>query len=361
MFPRTPPRGFLALTPVPKHDILEPVAMAKEKLRSISDIARIAGVSKSTVSRALNDSPFAKVETKERIRAIAQEHDFRRSAAARNLSLRSSHTIAFVNHAYGKSGCAISDLFSLEIMGGIAIGLHELGYDLLVVHVQPDDEDWVAQFMDSGRVDGFILMTSTKKGDHVDLLLSKGAPFVAWGPGRGGYCTVCGDDFMGGKLATERLLSMGRSRIGFIGGPQTEGEVRARYSGYKAALEGSGRALEPIRVIYGDYSERSGARAMEELLKRDPGIDGVFSNNDLMAIAAMRTLQASGRRIPEDIAVVGYDDLSIASYVTPALTTVSQHIPMAGRILARDLVTYLEQRILTTTTVPVELVVRSSA
>ncbi len=335
--------------------------MAKEKLRSISDIARIAGVSKSTVSRALNDSPFARAETKERIRAIALEHDFRPSAAARNLSLRSSHTIAFVNHAYGKTGCAISDPFCLEIMGGIAVGLHDLGYGLLVVHVDPNDEDWVAQFMDTGRVDGFILMTSTKKRNHIDLLLKKGAPFVAWGPGRGGYCSVCGDDFLGGKLATERLLSLGRRRIAFIGGTQTEGEVRARHSGYAAALEAAGRAVEPVLVAYGDYTERSAARVMEELIKRDQGIDGVFCNSDLMAIAAMRTLQAAGRRIPEDVAVVGYDDLSIASYVTPALTTISQQIPLAGKLLARDLVTYLEKGIITTTTVPVELVARASA
>jgi DNA-binding LacI/PurR family transcriptional regulator len=335
--------------------------MGKEKLRSISDIARIAGVSKSTVSRALNDSPLARVETRERIQAIAREHDFRPSAAARNLSLRSSHTVAFVNHAYSNSDCAISDPFCLEIMGGITVGLHELGYDLLVVHVDPDDKDWVAQFLDSGRVDGFILMTSTKKSNHLDLLLERGAPFVAWGPGRGGYCAVCGDDFLGGKLATERLLSLKRSRIAFIGGTPTEGEVRARYRGYEAALAAAGRAVDPTLVVYGDYSERSGARAMGELLARDPGIDAVFSNSDLMAIAAMRVLHAAGRRIPEDVAVVGYDDLSIASYVTPALTTISQQIPLAGKLLARDLVTYLERGIITTTTVPVELVVRGSA
>ncbi len=335
--------------------------MKNKKIRSIADIARIAGVSKSTVSRALNNSPLTGEETGKRIRAIAKEHDFRPSVAARNLSLRSSHAVAFVNHAYSKSMGSISDPFCLEIMGGIAIGLHDLGYDLMVVHVNPDDRDWAAQYLDTGRVDGFILMTSTKKRSHIDMLLEKGAPFVAWGPGGGGYCSVCGDDRQGGRLATERLLSRDRTRIAFIGGPRIEGEVQERFRGYKAALHDAGREVAQELVVYGDYSERSGSWAMEELLERDPRIDAVFSNSDLMAIGAMQTLKARGHRVPEDVAVVGYDDLSLASYVTPALTTVSQKIPFAGRLLARDLVAYLEQGVITTTTVPVELVVRGSA
>jgi DNA-binding LacI/PurR family transcriptional regulator len=336
--------------------------MAEKKPKSIADIAKIAGVSKSTVSRALNDSPFANMETKNRIRAIMEEHNFQPSAMARNLSLKSSKTIAFISHAYKKDSCTVSDLFSLEIMGGIAAGLHDLGYDLLVVIVDPNDKEWADQYLDSGRVDGFILMTSTRKNFHVDMLIKKGAPFVAWGPiGRGKFCTVCGDDLEGGKLATNRLLSIGRSRIAFLGGYEHEGEVRARYGGYEAALAEAGRTVDPNLVAYGDYSESSGARVMEELLARDPKIDGVFVNNDIMAIAAIKTIQSTGRRVPEDIAVVGYDDLALASTVTPALTTVSQKIPLAGRLLARDLIAFLKQGIVTTTVIPVELIIRASA
>ncbi len=335
--------------------------MANKKLRSIADIARIAGVSKSTVSRALNDSPLTGVETKERIKAIAKEHDFRPSAMARNLSLRTSHAIAFVNHAYSNYGCSVSDPFCLEIMGGVAIGLHDLGYELLVVHVNPDDKDWVAQFLDSGRVDGFILLTSTKKRKHIDLLLEKGAPFVVWGPGSGGYCTVCGNDYQGGRLAAERLIFTGRSRIGFIGGPSFEGEVQERFRGFEAALRDAGREANPSLVVYGDYSEASAERVVETLLERDPGLDGIFCNSDLMAIAAMRKLQERGRRVPQDVAVIGYDDLSVASYVTPALTTISQNVSLVGRLLARDIVAYLREGAVTTTIVPVELIVRASA
>jgi DNA-binding LacI/PurR family transcriptional regulator len=335
--------------------------MAGKKLKSIQDIARIAGVSKSTVSRALNDSPLIKAETRDAIKTIAKAHEFRPSATARNLSLRASRTVGFVNDAYSKGACQVSCPFSLEIMGGIAIGLHELGYDLLVIHVDPDDSEWVAQYLDTGRVDGFILMTESERMSQVELLASRNAPFVAWGAYSGNYCTVCGDDRMGGRLAAERLISGGRRRIAFLGGPRVEPEVQERLNGFKDALKAAGKTFEQRLVVYGDYSESSGERAMEELLERQPDLDAVFSNSDVMAVAAMGVLKSRGRRIPDDVAIVGYDDLSIASYVTPALTTISQGVPLAGTLIARDLVTFLEQGIVTHTVVPVELVARESA
>jgi DNA-binding LacI/PurR family transcriptional regulator len=338
--------------------------MTFKKLKSIDELAQLAGVAKSTVSRALNDSPLVNAETKARILELARLHDFQPSVIARNLSLRSSRTIAFVTHAYDESesecGCAVSDPFSLEIMGGIAIGLHEHGYDLLVVHIDPDDRDWAGEYLGNGRVDGFILMTSTKKKRHIDSLLQKGAPFIVWGTSSEDYCTVAGDDRKGGRLAAGRFLALGRKRPAFLGGPRSEVEVQARHQGFLDGLAEGGLSLPAARVAHGTYTEASGARAMEELLERDPGIDAVFSNSDLMAVAALRVLAAKGRRVPEDVAVIGYDNLSIASYTTPALTTISQNIPLAGRLLARDMVAYLENRVVSHTMVPVELVVRAS-
>ncbi|HUI70795.1 MAG TPA: LacI family DNA-binding transcriptional regulator [Spirochaetia bacterium] len=335
--------------------------MTTRKLKSIQDIAQLAGVSKSTVSRALNNSSLVRQETRDAIQTIAREHEFRPSATARSLSLRASRTIGFVNDAYNKGACNVSCPFSLEIMGGITVGLHELGYDLLVIHVSPNDRDWVGQYLDTGRVDGFILMTESKKMKHIELLASRGAPFVAWGTSSGRYCTVCGDDRAGGRLACERLLSLGRKRIAFLGGPRAEGEVQARFLGYKEALSAGGKSFDPGLVVYGDYSEESAEHAIKDLLARKPDFDALFSNSDVMAIAALKVLKAHGRRVPKDVAVVGYDDLSLASYVSPALTTISQRIPLAGTLLARDLVTFLEQGIVTHTVVPVELVVRESA
>ena len=336
--------------------------MTNDKVRTIADIARLAGVSKSTVSRALNDSPLVASETKERIRAIAREHRFQASALARRLSLRQSKTIAFVTHAYHKDFSWV-DLFGLEILGGVTQGLYESGYDTLVLHVDPKETDWIRQYLDTGRVDGFILQTSTRKQIHVKALLEVGAPFIVWGfplPGQS-FCSVTGDDLTGGRLATAHLIDRGRRRIAFLGGSKGEAEVKLRYAGYEAALHDAAHPVDPKLVDYGDYSDTSGAAVMRMLLERDPDLDGVFVNSDFMAIAAMDTIRETGRQVPGDVAVVGYDDLSIAAQANPRLTTIRQNVPQAGRLLGRNLTEYLRTGVVTNVTVPVELVVRESA
>lgn len=337
--------------------------MSKKTIHSIEDIAQLANVSKSTVSRALNDSPLIKQETKERIQAIAREHNFRLNAPARNLSLRQSHAIAFVTHSYNKDCFSMEDLFGLEIMGGIAHGLHTLGFDLLMVHVNPRDNDWARQYLDTGRVDGFILMTSTRKQAHIKTLIEIGAPFIVWGVPSPKYtfCSVTGDNVTGGMLATRHLIETGRQRIAFLGGPADELEVQHRFRGYELTLQAAGREVDPKLVAYGDYSRSSGITTMQQLLKQAPDLDAVFANSDFMAIGAINAIQNSGKRVPEDIAVIGYDDLSIANLNNLPLTTVRQNIPLAGGLLAQNLIQYIQTGVVTNVTIPVELVVRKSA
>jgi DNA-binding LacI/PurR family transcriptional regulator len=336
--------------------------MGKKTVQTITDIARIANVSKSTVSRALNDSPLVKEETKEQIRAIAREHNFRLNAPARRLSLKQSYTIALVTHAYYQD-FSLDDLFTLEILGGIAHGLHELGYDLLVTQINPREADWADQYLDSGRVDGFIVLTYGRKQSYVKHLVEIGAPFIAWGfasPNQS-FSTVNGDNFSGGKQAAEHLIRSGRQRIAFLGGPASEMEVQLRFRGYESALQAAGRQVDPALVAYGDYCSSRGAEAMEHLLEAAPDLDAVFVNSDLMAIAAIDVIHQHSKRVPQDIAVIGYDDLSIASYYQPALTTIRQNIPMAGKLLAQNLIQFLKTGIVSQVTMPVELIVRQSA
>ncbi len=346
---------------------MQPVALmekdvSKKTSLTIADIARLANVSKSTVSRALNDSPLISAETKDRIHQIARSHQFQLNAPARQLSLRQSRTVAFVTH-----GChaefSVEDLFVLEIMGGISSELTASDYDLLVVHVDPRDTAWAHQYLDTRRVDGFILMTTSRKKNHIHALLEADAPFIVWGvplPERN-YPSITGDNLSGGRLAAQRLLELGRTRIAFLGGPQNELEVQQRYEGYSRALRAAGIGVNDSLAVYGDYSQATAAALMEKLLSSTPGIDGLFAGSDLMAIAAMQVIRAHGKRIPEDIAVVGYDDLSIAAMANPPLTTIRQNIPQAGRLLARNLIEYLRTGLVSNTTLPVELVVRQSA
>ncbi|MBN2086386.1 MAG: LacI family DNA-binding transcriptional regulator [Anaerolineales bacterium] len=341
---------------------MKPRAVEKKKACTIADIAREAGVSKSTVSRALNDNPLIGDGTKQKINAIAKKRHFQINMPARRLTLKQSNTIAFVTHSMYKQ-FSVCDLFTMEILGGITSGLKEQGYDLLMLFVDPCDADWPAQHLAAGRADGFILMTSTRKQAHIKMLVEMDAPFIAWGipHPKYSYCTVIGDDLTGGKLAAGHLAGLGRKRIAFLGGPSEEKEVSLRFEGYSTALQEAGLIVDPLRVVHGDYSDKSGAEKMRSLLDRAPDLDAVFVNSDLMAIGAMQVLREIGKRVPEDVAVVGYDNLSITEKVTPTLTTVSQNIPLVGKLLAQNLLQYIRTRAVTHTTVPVELVVRQSA
>ncbi len=337
--------------------------MTTKTIQTIEDIARLANVSKSTVSRALNNSTLINPETRERIQQLAREHNFRINAPARNLSMRQSHTLGYVSYACCGKNFSVEDLFGLEIMGGISDGLSPLGYDLLVIPARPQDTAWAHHYLESGRVDGFILITSTRKTRFVNNLVETNVPFIIWSVPSpdSSFCTVCGDNVSGGRLATDYLLRTGRKKIGFIGGPADEPEVQHRYTGYQNALAAAGYNPDPNLVVYGDYSHASAVSAVQHILQQTPDLDAVFANSDLMAIGAIEAIQSSGKRVPEDIAVVGYDDLLIAKYNSLPITTIRQNIPMGGKLLAQNLIQYIQTGVVTNVSLPVELVVRKSA
>jgi DNA-binding LacI/PurR family transcriptional regulator len=335
--------------------------MNKETVQTLQDIARLANVSTSTVSRALNDSPLLSQETKERIQSIAREHHFRMNAPARSLRLRESRTIAFVapddSHGFGE------DLFGQELLSGIGRGLRSLGYDLLVLHASPQESAWVRDYLDSGRADGFILMTSNSRPSLVKSLIEMGTPFIGWGTPNPNfnYCSVSGDNISGGLLATQHLIHIGRKRIAFLGGPQESLTIQRRFSGYTNALQAAGLALDPALLAYSDYSYAAGAAAMQHLMDQSPDLDAVCASSDLMAIAAIQVAQHRGKRVPDDIAVVGYDDLPIALYNNLPLTTIRQDLRLAGKLIAQNLIQYIKTGAVTSVTIPAELVIRQSA
>lgn len=337
--------------------------MGSKTTQTIADIARLTGVSKSTVSRALNDSPLVNEETKKRILSVAKEHSFQVNISASRLRLQHSRTIAFVVHANNTNDCfSINDLFRLEILGAISSTLSTYHYDLLMANINPKDPAWPHQYMDTGRVDGFILLTSTRKQYHIDSLAKMNAPFIVWGTPitNFGYCSVNSDNYTGGKLATEHLIQKGRRRIAFMGGPVDEIEAQRRYDGYVAALQEHGLEVDPSLIRYGEWSNDSGAEQMQQLLHTRPDLDAVFANSDLMAVGAINVLHEHGLRVPQDIAVVGYDDISIAKFNSPPLTTISQKIPMIGKLLAQNLIQNIETGAVANITIPPELMIRKS-
>jgi DNA-binding LacI/PurR family transcriptional regulator len=328
---------------------------------TIADIARIAGVSKSTVSRALNDSPLIGDETKGRIRAIAEEHQFQLNAPARRLRTKQSNAIAFVTYPY-KMESGVPDVFLLEMMSGASGALHAEGYDLLVVPTDPSDTAWVRGYLEAGRVDGFVLLSATCTEAHFQALLDLKAPFITWGvlPWGSGYCSVSGDSVNGGRLATEHLLERGRTKIAFLGGPAGALEIADRYRGYEAALTAAGKTVDQALVAHAWWTAEAAAEGMRRLLEQTPDLDAVFVSSDLMAFAAMDVIRDLDRRVPEDVAVVGYDDVSLARFSNPPLTTIRQNGPLAGQLLARNLIEHLRTGVVTTTSIRADLVVRKS-
>jgi DNA-binding LacI/PurR family transcriptional regulator len=338
--------------------------MSDKSVKTIADIADICCVSKSTVSRALNDSPQISDETKERIRTVAKEHRFQINIPARRLSLQRSHTIGFVVHTHDPEDLSpMRDLFSMEILGAISSTLSTYHYDMLVANVDPRDPDWPCQYVDTGRVDGFILLTAARKQSQIKSLINMGTPFIVWGvpfPNQS-YCSVINDNFDGGRKATDFLLKKGKQRIAFIGGPADEFETQQRYNGYAAALQASGLEINPALVTYGEWTNESGAAQAKQILAAAPDVDAIFANSDLMAIGAINHLQAQGRCVPRDVAVVGYDNVSLAKLNNPPLTTISQNIPLVGKLLGQNLIQNIETGLVSNVTVPAELVIRGSA
>lgn len=185
--------------------------MRKETVQTLEDIARLANVSTSTVSRALNNSPLLSQETKERILTIAQKYHYRINVPARNLRLGQSHTIGFIAPDYSPTFLSAEDLFGQRLLSGVGRGLQALGYDLLIIHVDPGDTAWARDYLDSGRVDGFVLVTSHLKPAQIQKLIDLEIPFIGWGTPFPGlhYSSVAGDNLTGGRLATERLIQIG--------------------------------------------------------------------------------------------------------------------------------------------------------
>jgi len=337
--------------------------MSKKTVQTLEDIAQLANVSTSTVSRALNNSPLISQETKERIQAIARKHHYRINIPARNLRLRHSQTIAFVAPIYSPAFFSGEDLFGMGMLSGIGKGLHTLGYDLLVIHVDSDDTSWAQSYLESGRVDGFILLTSHHKPSLIKTLVEADIPFIGWGVPvpESNYCSVTGDNLTGGRLATQHLIDLGRRQVAFLGGPEASLTIQHRLKGYENALQTAGHRVDPHLLAYTDYSYDSGVAAMQRLLRQSPDLDAVFVTSDLMAIGAINVIQNSGKRVPADIAVVGYDDLPIAIYNNLPLTTIRQNFPLVGKLLAENLIQYLQTGVVNNVTTPVELVIRKSA
>ena len=330
------------------------------------DIAYRAGVSQSTVSRALRNSPLVNEETRKRIQAIAKEMHYTVDKNASNLRSQHSDTLAVLLFEDPTSDDSQINPFFLSMIGSITRACSQFGYDLLI-SFQQASEDWHADFEDSRKADGMILLGY---GDYLDYahrlhkLIEQGTHFVRWGPvlpSQPGITIGC-DNHLAGREMTEHLLLQGHRRIAFLGHASAERypEFYERYRGYTDALAQAGIALEAALQVDAITTEQAGFEAMNRLLDQGSAPDAVFGASDLIAIGAMRAIQSRGLRVPEDIAVAGFDNIPMANFVSPGLTTVLQDTKQAGESLVKTLIHQINNEPAASQMLPARLVIRRS-
>jgi DNA-binding LacI/PurR family transcriptional regulator len=290
---------------------------------SIKDIAKAAGISHSTVSRALSDSPLVKAETKARIQRLAREMGYSPDARARSLVKGQTRTVGVVV-------TTIADPFVAEVVQGIESTAHDHDYTVILCSssAEPEREIAAVEMLRSKRVDGVIVTSSRVGALYLEHLERIGAPIVlinshSENSGRYTY-SVSVDNQHGGHLATAHLIQLGHRRIAYISRPSDFSSNLERMAGYRQALDEAGLAFDPALVVPGTGHADGGETALPALLALDEAPTAVFCYNDMTAIGLLHAAREVSLQIPQNLAVVGFDDLLLSSYVCPPLTTVAQ-------------------------------------
>lgn len=341
--------------------------MAQRKTKATSvDIAYHAGVSQATVSRVLRGSPLVNAETRQRVLDAVQALNYKVDRRASSLRTQRAGTLALLLFEDPTGDESHINPFFLSMLGSITRACARNGHDLLVSFQQLSD-DWHADYEDSMKADGLILLGY---GDYVDYrpklekLVAQGTHFVRWGAvlaGQPGVSIGC-DNFAGGRMVAEHLIGLGRRRIAFLGYASSHyPEFFERYRGCESVLREAGLSPDAALQVDALSSEEEGYQAAKALLARKVAFDAVFAASDLIAIGAIRALNEHGLRVPEDIAVVGFDDIAMARFATPPLTTVIQDTGRAGELLVDTLLRLVRDQPAESMMLPAKLVVRKSS
>ena len=329
------------------------------------DIAYRAGVSQSTVSRALRNSPLVNEETRQKVQQIARELNYKVDKNASSLRSQQTKTIALSLCEDQGAGSSLINPFFLSMLGSITRAAAKRGYDLLISFQQLSD-DWHADYEDTNRAGGIIFLgygNYANFREKMERLKESGTHFISWGPvfeGQPGISIGC-DNFNSAYEATKALLSDKRKAIAFIGDVSDNSpEFSERYQGFKKALAEVGIKHAAELQVAAETSEKEGFDAIDSLLSKSITFDAVFGASDLIAIGAMRRLQEAGVIVPAQIAVMGFDDIPMAAYTHPPLTTVKQDTVLAGELLVENLLRLISGEELQSMQLPGELIYRGS-
>ncbi|WP_175410084.1 LacI family DNA-binding transcriptional regulator [Streptomyces sp. TRM64462] len=327
---------------------------------TLDEVAELAGVSRSVASRVLNNAPHVSRAKREAVERAVHRLGYVPNPTARALATRQTGAAALV--VSGEDPSIFADPFFAQVIVGASAALEDADLHLMLCLAASDrGRRRVEQLLRSKGADGVMLMALREDDPLARMAQEAEMPVVFGGRPVGleprWYVDV--DNAGGARVATEHLLSAGRTRVATICGRLDTEVGRARYRGYRDAMLAAG--LDPYPPEAGDFTESSGAAAMAALLTRHPDVDGVFAASDNMGAGALRTLREAGRTVPDDVAVVGFDDLAVARIADPPLTTMHQPIEGLGREMARMLVALVNGQDPTPLILPTRLVTRASA
>ncbi|WP_240668409.1 MULTISPECIES: LacI family DNA-binding transcriptional regulator [Piscinibacter] len=327
----------------------------------MADIARLANVSISTVSRALSNHPRLSEETRQRIHELARSLHYSVDAGAQMMRGKQPPTVAVAFPYHPTERQHFKDPFFLALIGAIGDALIDSGHNMLIEAVQADDFERVAKPYETRQCIGTILLGQEHYHDRINALAVRGIPFVVWGARLKDqlYCSVGSDNTLGGRQATEHLLAHGARRILFLGDPSLP-EIAQRHEGWLAAQRAHGIEPEAGLTRPVPFVPQAARAEIERVLADGPAFDAVFAASDRLALAAMAALQARQRRVPQDVQVVGFDDIALSAEANPPLTTVRQDLETAGKTLVERLLAKLAGQAVEPVLLPTTLVVRGS-
>lgn len=334
----------------------------KNQPPKMADIARLAGVHTSTVSRALAGSPLVEQSVREKILKIARNAGYTVNSAARSLRLQRTQNISVVFPLGHDVAQPLSDPFFVQMIGHLADEITQRGYGLSLQKVLPPMEDWLPKLVAAKRADGIIVIGQSTEHTALEAVAKRYKPLVVWGGQieRQSYCTVGSDNVAGARLATEHLLSLGRRNIVFLGDTKVP-ELQLRFKGYSQAIANAPRGTAPKRAVPTHMTAAQAFDTMTSFLAKGPKFDGIVCATDVIAMSAIRAITAAGKRVPQDISVVGYDDLMLAAHTNPPLTTVRQNTEAGARHLVDLLFRRMEDQPTQSITMAPELVIRESS
>ncbi len=303
------------------------------------DVARLAGVSIKTVSNVVNDYPHIRPATRERVEQAIAELGYTPNRAARSLVTRRTDSIALVIPEPDER--VLTDPFFSGTLNGLSSALAGSDLQLVLLISRPGESERTERYLRNGHVDGAVVV-SHHKSDLLDTVLADSRmPSVFVGRplnevGRLHYIDV--DNYAGGRLAAEHIISTGRTRIGLLAGPQDMAAGRDRLRGWVDVLEANG--LRTDRVVTSDFTAEAATDAMAELLEKHPDIDAVIAASDLIAVGALNVLHERGRSVPDEIVIIGFDNLGVST--SPALTTLTNPVVAMSRAAGHMLLDLLE-------------------